>query len=383
MKIIKDIMKKISKRTAMIITILAIIIVAFALMRTLAGMKERPEVRTLEEQKRAVHVTEVKYSNIRSEVIGLGRLTSENEVALSSEVRGKIQAGDVPLKKGQSFKKNDLLLTIYDRETRLSLLATKSRFLKNIASILPDFKVDFAESYPEWQKFFNSIDIHKSLPPLPTAKTGKEKVFLASRDILSEFYSIQKEEELLKKYTIHAPFDGSYTSVLLEVGSIANPGSALAKMIRTDSLELEVPVELDDARWINIGDKVIVTTEKNSWEWEGMCVRKSDFVDPATQSIAVFIKVESSVKRPLYKGQYLKAIFPGANLTGVMELPRNAVFNHNHIFIVSGSRLKKRIIEIVKVNERTVIFRGIEEGSVVVAEPLINALENSLVEIIE
>ena len=71
------------------------------------------------------------------------------------------------------------------------------------------------------------------------------------------------------------------------------------------------------------------------------------------------------------------------SMRSTQELPRNAVFNHNQVFVINDNRLKKKIIEIVKVNERTIIFRGIEEGSVVVSEPLINALENSLVEIIK
>ncbi len=371
------------RKTVVMITMTGILIVSFVGMGFLASLKKNPPVRPAEEVKRAVRVAQIQYSDIQSPVIALGRVVSEQEVTLSSEVRGQILQGDVPLKKGQSFKKGDVLIKIYDKETRLGLLAAKSRFLKNIATLLPDYKVDYPASFDRWKNFFDSIDIKKPLPELPAIKSDKEKIFLASRNILSEYYSIKQSEELLNKYEIEAPFNGSFTNVNFEVGAIANPGSMLANIIQTDSLEVEIPVEVDDARWINNGESVKLTTEDGDIQWQGVVVRKSDFVDPQTQSIATFVKVKNNKSQTLYKGQYVKAIFAGADLKSVMEIPRNAVFNHNEVFVVNDERLKKEEIEIVKINQRTIIFRGIDAGNYVVSEPLVNAVENTLVEMIE
>ena len=64
-----------------------------------------------------------------------------------------------------------------------------------------------------------------------------------------------------------------------------------------------------------------------------------------------------------------------------MEVPRNIVFNTNEVFIVNDNRIHKKQINIIKVNEKSLIFNGLKPGEVVVMQPLINVLEGTQVEI--
>lgn len=92
-----------------------------------------------------------------------------------------------------------------------------------------------------------------------------------------------------------------------------------------------------------------------------------------TQSINVYVSLNSTSKNPLYKGEYLAANFRGIKLFDVMEIPRKAVFNQNEVFIVKDSLLEKREIKIEKINKDKIYFSGLENGVNIVAEPLINA----------
>ncbi|MCP5103838.1 MAG: efflux RND transporter periplasmic adaptor subunit [bacterium] len=372
-------MKK--RKIITIVSILVIIAAAFLVMMFLASLKKEPPKTPPREVKRYVKVSKVTYGDVESQVVGEGRLVSSRQVDVIAEVQGKILRGDVPLKKGQSFKKGDLLFRIYDREARLGLAARKSRFLNAIANLLPDFKVDYPDSYPKWRRFLASIDIEKNLPPLPAITSDQEKIFLAGRNTLSDFYSIKSEEVRLKKYSIIAPFTGAYTSVLLEAGSVANPGGRVGKIIRTDQLELEVPIKANDADWIKQGDTVYVGTEDGSKKWTGTVVRKAQFIDASSQRIGVFVGLESKGDNPLVPGLYLRAVFPGVMVRNAMQIPRNAVFNSNEVFVVNGGRLAKREINIHKVDQKELIFSGLEEGTDLVVEPLVNAAENAKVEI--
>ena len=370
------------RKTTIIVSTIAILGISLTAMGFLSSLKKDPPKRPPQVVKRYVKAQPATYQSIKSEVSGAGRLASQHYVDVIAEVQGKILPGNVPLKKGQAFKAGDLLVKLFDKEARLALLAKKSRFLNAVASLLPDFKVDFPESYKRWQDFFAAINIEKDLPKLPVNGSGKEKIFLAGRNILSDYYAIKSDEIRLKKYNIYAPFAGTYTDVMLEVGSIANPGTRLAKIIRTDIMELEIPVEVNQADWIAIGDATTVSTEDGSRNWTGKVVRKSQFVDPDTQSIEVFVQLKSTRDNPLYNGLYLKAIFPGADLDNVMEIPRGAVFNQNEVFVVKEGKLAKQEIDIHKINRDTIIFSGVPAGLNVVVEPLINASENTPVEII-
>ena len=76
-----------------------------------------------------------------------GRVVSGNDVLLVSEAAGKIEQGEVRLKKGTSFKKGQLLATIYKDEAELALKARISKFMNALTNILPDMKVDFPDEY--------------------------------------------------------------------------------------------------------------------------------------------------------------------------------------------------------------------------------------------
>ena len=373
------------KNTYLIVTVLTIAVLigfSYQVMAYLISLKKDPERHPPIIPVRSVMARKVEYGAVKSPVTADGRLVSTQEVVISTEVRGKILEGDIPFKKGQSFRKNDILIRIFDGNAVNSLRARKSAYLQKIAGILPDLKVDYPGSFQDWMNFFKAVDIDNYLPELPEIKTEQEKIFAASRNILTDYYSIKSDEITLEKHTIRSPFKGSFTDVFMEVGAIANPGATLARIIRTDRLELEVPVEVADEKWIEIGDETVVVSENGAVRWKGRVVRKSSFVETGTQSMSVFVSLTQNSENPLYQGQYLKAIFPGRMMDSVMEIPRNAVFNTNEVFIVEDGKLTKRTIDIHKINETTLIISDLPEGTELVVEPLVNAMENSKVEII-
>ncbi|NQT77044.1 MAG: efflux RND transporter periplasmic adaptor subunit [Bacteroidetes bacterium] len=369
------------RKFIVVISIIAILVISFLAMSYFTALKKTPETETPEEIARKVQALPVDYDRVSYTISSTGRLGSQSYVDIISEVQGEILPGNVPLKKGQRFRKGELLIRIYDEITDYNLKAAKSRFQNSIANILPDFKIDFPEDYQKIKDFFDLLKINEPLPELPVINSDQQRIFLASRNILNDYFSIKSSEIQLSKHRIFAPFNGTFTIVNLEVGSIASPGSRLARIINTSMLELEIPVAVSDVKWITKGDKVKVTSGDEAEEWTGTVVRKADYVDSQSQSVSVFISVQNNADHPLYEGQYLKAWFRG-ELTGqAMEIPRRAVFNSNEVFIVIDSTLKKAEINILKINQKSMIFNGLDEGVYVVVEPLVNASEGTMVEI--
>ena len=146
-------------------------------------------------------------------------------------------------------------------------------------------------------------------------------------------------------------------------------------------LEIDVPLERFDAEWVKVGDKVSLVSESRDKKWNAEVIRKSQFVDENTQSQSIFIRVVNNCKDQILSGEYLKVVFPGHPIENAMEIPRNVVFNTDEVFIVKNKRLQKQKINIIKLNEKTLIYNGIDEGEVLVMQPLINVMEGTLVEI--
>lgn len=362
------------------IFIVLILAVAGFLAWQFTLMKPEQTFATESKMKRLVTTQFVSYDKISSTIEAPGRLVARQTVEIISEASGKILPGNIPLRKGQGFKKGDLICKIYDEEQVLGLKASKSRLLNSMANALPDIKFDYPKHYEDVLAFFESIQIEKPLPDLPEIEDKSLKIFLASRDILNQFYTIEVAEERLRRYSIYAPFGGAIMEVYLQAGGIANIGTRIARVIETDILELEVPIDLNDLPWVTIGDKVEVLNETRTHTWQGTVVRISEFIDPTTQAASVFVQVKNSASNPVYAGMYLIARFTGRAVADAMEIPRQAVFNRDQVFIVVDSALRKQDINILKVNPNTLIFNGIDKGAVLVVEPLVNLREGTLVE---
>jgi membrane fusion protein (multidrug efflux system) len=373
-------MRKIDRRIVIIVSVILILGLAYGLMRFLIAQKEEPPVRRSLESRRFVRVESVKYSNISSSIAETGRLSSIAEIDIVAEASGKIEAGNISLKKGASFSKGDVLFVVYPDEAILELKARKSQYQNTLASIIPDLVIDFPEAEEAFGQFFSSIEVDKPLPPMPEIKDNTLKIFLASRNVISEYYSIESAELQLKRRTVRAPFNGTYKDVYMELGAYTNTGGRVARAIQTDHLELEVPLQRIDAVWVNQGDAVTIKSEDGTITWTGQVLRKSQFVDENTQSQTIFISIPYNYKQPLLAGEYFLAHFPVRPIEGVMEIPRNSVFNTDEVFVARSGRLAKEKINIIKINNSTLIFNGLPEGDSVVVQQLINVSEGTLIQ---
>lgn len=373
-------MKK--RQVSIIVITLSIIVMGYLTMLFLISQKSLPERRNPVVPDRYVKAEKVVYKTIKSPVLSTGRMSSSQTLDVVSEASGKIEQGDVALKTGEAFKKGDILFKIYDDEVQLVLKAKKSKFMNTIALLLPDIKLDFPDYYKHFVEFFNKISIDKDLPSLPVLKNQKLKIYLAARNLLSDYFIIKGDELRLKRHTVRAPFDGAFLLVNQEVGSYANMNARLAKIINTEKLELVVSVKEPVSKWISKGDKVHINAKNSDKLINGVVVRKSDFINENTQSRSIYIRMINDRDRIVW-GQYLNVKFEGKSVSKVMEIPRSAIFNHNQVFIVSENRLFKRDINIIKENSVSVIFDGLKQGVYVVTEPLIDVRENTEVKILK
>lgn len=375
-------MKKIDRRIVVAFILLFTIGLAFGLMKYLISLKEEPVKRPQPEVTRYVEADTVMYGEVHSPVVARGRAASTAHLDIVSEASGRIITAGIPLKVGSRFKQGDLLFTIYPDEADLALKARKSQFLTLLINLIPDIRLDYPEAEAEYLAFYSRIKLDQDLPDLPDFGHPALNNFLASRTVLSEYYNIKRDELSLKRRSIYAPFDGTYSAVYLEAGGYINTGGRVAHAIRTDELEIEIPLERFHSEFVQMNDPVTVLSPERQLSWKGQVIRKAQFVDPGTQSQSVFVRITHNGNNPVLTGEYLTAQFDLQPVQNVMEIKRNAVFNSNEVFLIVDGHLEKAEIEIVKVNEQTLLFRGIPEGSLVVNQPLINVMEGTPVAVL-
>lgn len=353
---------------------LVIIAGAYFLSVFISSLKEEPEVKKKPVVKKYVQTAPVQYSDLKTHVITYGRVENAQSLDMIAEVSGRMTEG-VRLKEGQSFKKGDLIFKIDDEEARLNLKSQKSNFLRDLAGILPDLKIDFSDNFSTWQAYFNQLDIDKRFPSLPKVTTEKEKTFLATRGIYSAYYAIQSAEVRLEKYRYYAPFSGSIMEVALQSGSFVNAGTRIGKILRLGTHEMRVSVETRDIPWIREGSSVDIYSEEAQQSLRGQVTRISDYVNQNTQSVDVFIAINAEGMK-IYDGQYFKAAMPARTVKNGMIMPRSALYNGNEVFVLEDSFLRRKTVNIIRLAEDDAIFNGLMPGEELVVEPLLGAFNN-------
>ena len=368
--------REFSKKTffTRIIAALVLLAIAFMLVNTFSKKEAEPERPALTQRSQYVNTEMVTYSNHKTIIEALGQVIASQPIDIISEVSGKIEKGNVTLKKAVYFAQGATLFQIDDTETILNLKSQRSNFQNAVALILPDMKLDFPSSFQKWQDYFNRIDINSSLPALPEAADQREKTFLASRNVAGQFYSIKSQEERLTKYRISAPYSGVIQQVYTDAGSVANPGTRVLRIRKANDLELELPVRKEDIQWVKSGTKVKILSEDKRFSSTGTVNRIGTEIDPTTQSVNIYVSVRSKGIK-LYEGMYLYAEISGNAVAKAMEIDRKAIFDNNKIFVVKDSTLVEKTINIHKVKNATILFSGVNEGEQVASEVFLGATD--------
>ena len=346
------------------VLILALGFIAFKGMTS--GKTKEPATQNFEVTK-YVKVIIVDYSDNQFRLSTNGRLNAKNSIEIFSEVQGMMKSGTANFKVGSSFRKGSVLISIDDEEFRLQLLTQKSEYLNLLAMAMPDIKTDFPQSFSKWSNFIEKYDINKPIPDLPEYDNTKEKYFLASRKILGQYYAIKNQELRLEKYIIRAPFDGTVTASMIESGTLVRPGQKLGEFAGSGTFELEISLNPADADLISVGNPVQINIGGNNIS--GSIIRKSSSMDPMTQTIKVYVQLSGS---NLSDGMYLKAEIRGKEIPNSMIVPRKAIINNSFVYFDDGGKLGKKPIEILALGTEDAYINGIEAGTYIISEPVVN-----------
>ncbi len=360
--------------------IVAAVLIAFSfLLSNKLKNRKRPVMAARAHTAPLAYTTSVENKNMPVTIPASGSLVAKNKIKLYSEVQGVLEITSKEFKPGVWFAKGDLVYKLNSDEFYTSLLAQKSSFQNLIVSIMPDLRLDYNGSFKTWQQYLNNFDISKPLAELPKPQSEKEKLFIASKNIYTNYYSIKNLEIKLSKYTFYAPYDGVLTEANITPGSLVSPGQLIGEFVDPTTYEMEISVNSALISKLEVGDQVVVKNlEKENQEYSGRIIRINEKVDLSSQTVNVFVEVKG---KGLKEGMYLKAYLKSKVLDDIMEVPRNLLVNQNELYTVKDSLLQLAEVQVVYQNDQTILVRGLKDGETILAKPVPKAFEGMKVSI--
>lgn len=311
-------------------------------------------------------------------IIGYGTVSSFNSVDLACEVQGKLNKGKYNLKPGTKFRKGDLLFRVNDIDARYNLRARKSGFINIIANLLPDLKIDFPTEYTKWENYINTIKLNQSLPVLPNWATTKEKIFLSTRNVLTEYFAIKSLEEQINKYSVYAPFSGVITDVYVTDFSVINPGTRVMRIVETGNFEIPVSIPANQIDGVNTDTKVAIYSTAGELKGSGTVVRISEVINKNTQSIDVYIRPKSLDDKRFIEGEYVEVQLDKTDSFNGVRVPGSAIFdNQVYTYSKQDSSLTITPIQVLNSNQEGVFISGLKDQSIVITQEVLNYTDTS------
>lgn len=391
-----------------------ILLIGLGVFKGLSSLKKEPKNRTTPPAVKMLSVLKVNYKNNHPIITVLGEVKTKNRLTLISEVSGRIINSNFKLESGKSFKKGEILARVDNTIQKNNLRISISNLIISLSDMLPDLKIDMPNEFEKWNKFTEELSFN-NIPALPKYSSNKEKIFVTKRGIYSKYYSLKNQKEMLKKYTIRAPFSGTVVKGNITVGSMASPNTPLAVIADTKRYIVKLPLAQTIINEVKVGMKVTLSLKDMNYQTNAKITRLSKVIDSQNQTqyaVAEFIAKPNS---KIIDGSYVNATILGKGIKS-FKISRSALFKDKYLIEVTDlkfleqkkdtqkkkknpekkSGIYKKIeqkkvgtaklipVEVSFINEEDVyISGGIKEGSIVVSEPTQDIDNNTLITPIE
>jgi membrane fusion protein, multidrug efflux system len=312
-----------------------------------------------------VRTLKVENQNIPIHIEITGRLQPEEIIEVFAEVSGILLPTNPPFRQGNTFNQGQVMIRINDDEHRQQLIAQRTDFLSTLTRLLPDIRLDFEDSYPHWVNYIENFDPQQRMPSLPEPQSSQERFFLTGRNVFSQYHNIRQLEIQASKFQIRAPFRGTVSQSNIHTGTLVRQGQPLGSFAKIDSYELEATVRVTELQHLKIGNHVRLNVPALGIRKTGTIVRLSDHIDPATQTITVFIRVQGS---ELKQGMFMSGLIEARTIENAFRIPREIMLQNNQVFFVEDSVAVLRTINVLHIMEDTIVAKGLQDGDLIINE---------------
>ncbi|MEM6690747.1 MAG: efflux RND transporter periplasmic adaptor subunit [Planctomycetota bacterium] len=321
-----------------------------------------------------------------------GTVTAHNPVVLSAEVTGRVLEVTTRFDVGSYFKKDDLLLSIDDRDYQTALKVAE----QNHRLALSKERLVFSA--------------HERMKALVARNSGSETELDATLTALVEATaqvditeaSLEQAQRDLSRTKIIAPFDGRVVARAVGPGQLVSLGSPLGDIFATDYAEVRLPVSTSELAQLNLPQRQDdpplpielrdAIDSQNQAVWNAEIVRTDAALDTGSLQLFAIARINDpySIDRDgpaIRVGQPVVASIKGKPFEQVVAIPREAVRRLDQVYLIDGKRLtlRRTTIDPIWTDSRHVVVPASEvrPGELVSTTTLVYAPEGEVVQIID
>jgi len=325
-----------------------------------------------------------------------GQVIPAQQVAIIAEVGGRVVWINDELVPGGRIHQGQNLIRVDARDYNLAV----EQQLAQVESALTALEIERSQKQiaeREWQ-------LLKDQAPKNNLALREPQLRSAQAALKAAKSGLGRSQLSVNRTTVRAPFNGIVYSKSVDLGQLVGPQAPIATLVGTDAFWVQVSVSVDRLQWMSIPDvagasqgspaTVIQTVGNVTIRRPGRVIQLLGDLDPAGRMARILVEIphpldmaadESAAttsagtaaeetknpELPLLLGAYVQVDIQGAEMDGVIEVPREAVHGGDHVYVYNDGTLDIREIDIVWRRAETVLVsRGLAAGDEVIISPL-------------
>lgn len=230
-------------------------------------------------------VNENSQINNSNDIEGQAVIKSKNEVAISSQIDGKINS--TQFREGEHFKKGDTIITF---DCRL-------------------YQADYDKAKAELEKYRSQYASNKKLRNLDGL--SDQDLAQSKGDYEQSVANTQAKAILVEQCNIIAPFSGSVSKLHVNNHQTVKAGELLVELVDDQTLEIEMLMPSTAINYLKIGKQFVFTAEDSGKSFKAKITKIVPKIDPISKSIKVIGVVENNQSK----------LLPG--MSGIGKLEKN------------------------------------------------------------
>ena len=316
-----------------------------------------------------VSVTKPKLATHRVTVSGNGSVGIRAYVDLAPQVSGVIESISPALRAGGTFKANEVLVSIDNRDFNLKL----KQAVAEVSSARSNLQLQQAKSNSA-KRNYALLHPNKTVPLLVALQPqiSQAKAKLAGAAARAEIAQLD-----LARTNISLPFDGKVTRSTAEIGQLLSNGKTFASAFALSAIELVVPLAASDIAALSPIEGRIARLSIAGKILEGRVERVSAELDSRSRFARAFIPILSTAD--IQPGVFLDVQLAGPAIPNTMVLPESASQANGSIWLVREGLLEKYKPVVRGKSAAGLIVDGFDYGDGIVLGAIPGASENQKV----
>lgn len=355
-------MKRVMPFVVLLIVFMMLMVVMGSFKKEAAKVPERPVGFLVETQP-------LKRQNLVMTVNSQGTVKAKREIALKTEIAGKVLDMNPIFAAGGQFKKGDVLITIDPADYQVAVKQAQAALASAIANKdLEQARSD--QALKDWQSFGKKGKPSDLVLNIPQLNGAKAQVKAAEAELA-------KAERNLSKTKITAPFDGTVFSKDVDLGQFVGVAATLGMIAGTEVAEVRLPLTQRDIDKLAIGhgdltEQPWVVHFKNETQTvDGHLVRLEAAKDPNTLMHYAVAEIESPLSADLFFNSFVSATIEGQSLNNVFAVPSAWMMANNQVPIYREGELDILDVTVVhKTDDFFYVSTGLNEQSQVITTPI-------------